>query len=268
MSTAEEVRFDVLSNKFNTAIDAFAYHSEDERSWALLDSRGFEIMDSLVNNTKKAQALDRLLNEISRIHPHADTAYCQALEKRLAVTDKKNKTELERIAKDAYFHRRNANIMLYGKIIYDIYHLSENKNDFPYKDIAKTYRRKYLAQGNAKERALREDDLRRIDFDLNDPSFDPAQKLNRVEDALELVQEKYFGPIEANKIKNGYCKDAVRICHEELHDTKTADKYSAQAFDFKRRAANAERKWAQRRGLWTNAQEQAFLQEFRSDKGR
>lgn len=268
MSTSEEVRFEVLSNKFNTAIDSFAYHSEDDSSWALLDSRQFEIMDSPVDNAKKAKALDRVLNEISRIHPRADTAYCQALERRLAVTDKKNTDDLERIAKDASMHRRNADIMLYGKIIYDVYQLSANKKEFPYKDIIKTYRKKYLSQENAKERELRQEDLRRIDFDLENPAFDSVQKLNRVEDALELAQEKYFGPIEANKLKSNYCKDAVRICREELYDTDTADYYLDKAKDFERRSANAKRKWAQRRGLWTDAEEKAFLQKYRSDGGR
>lgn len=260
--------FDDLSNKFNDAINEFGTNSQDDRSWSLLDARQFEIMDSVVDNSKKAEAFDRVLWEISRIHPHANTYYCKALERRLAVADKKNPDDMERIAKDAYVHKRGVDLMLYGKIIYAVYKTVKNKDDFPFKSIAKSYRKKLLAQENQLGRKQREEDLRRIDFDLEDPSFDPAQKLNRVKDALELVQEKYFGPIEANKIKSSYCKDAERICREELYDTHTGDKYALKAFDFKRRAANAERKWAQRRGLWTNAQENAFLQQYRSDGGR
>lgn len=63
-------------------------------------------------------------------------------------------------------------------------------------------------------------------------------------------------------------KTAVRICREELNDTDTAEFYLAKSRDYDRRAANAKRKWAQRRGLWTNAQENAFLQKYRSDGGR
>ena len=95
------------------------------------------------------------------------------------------------------------------------------------------------------------------------------QRLNKVEDALELLkEEKYLGPIQSNESKQSFCEDAVRVCREELFDTKTADEYFAKAFDFKRRAANAKRKWAQRRGLWTDAKEKEFLRQYRTDGGR
>ena len=261
--------FDDLSNKFNAAINEFGTNSQDDRSWSLLDARQYEIMDSVVDNSKKAEAFDRVLWEISRIHPHANTYYCKALERRLAVSDKKNTDDMERIAKDAYVHKRDVDLMLYGKIIHDVYKTVKDKDNFPFKSIAKAYRKKQLAGENQLGRKQREEDLRRIDFDLEDPSCDPVQKLNKIEDALTILkEEKYFGPIETNEAKCNYCKTAVRICREELNDTDTAELYLAKSRDYDRRAANAKRKWAQRRGLWTNAQENAFLQKYRSDGGR
>lgn len=259
--------FDDLSDRFNAAINEFAENSADERSWPLLDSRQFEIMDAVVDDSEKAKAFDRVLWEIRRIHPHANTYYCMALERRLAVSDKKNASDMERIAKDAYVHKRGVNLMLYGKIINDVYHFSKDKENFPFKSIVQSYRKKHRAEENKLGREQREDDLRRIDFDLEDPFYDPVQKLNKVEEALTILkEEKYFGPIQSNEAKHEYCKTAVKICREELHDTDTADYYLDKAKKFKKRADKASLEWAKRHGEPYKALEEAYKQKYRTDR--
>ena len=264
MADFETTRFDIRSNEFNKIVSEIA--PNDESAWSLLDSRQFEIRDSLVDNIKKAKAYDRVLLEMSRIFPRANTAYCQALQNRLNYTDKKNIEDMERIAKDAYLHRRDVDIMLYGKIIYDVYKVSSDKNHFPYKDIVKSYRKRQLAEENKFGREQRQEDLNRIDFELEQPETDPVQKLNKIEEAIELLQDKYFGPIEANSVKKLYCHTAADICRQELFDTDTADYYADRAKEYERRAEKARIQWAKRRGMPTAVQEQAYKQKYRTDR--
>ena len=268
MASLEETRFEISSSRFNQTISRLP--PGDESAWSILDSRQFEIMDATVTKSTKAQAMDRVLWEISRLHPRADTAYCQALEKRVALTDKKDQTDLLRLAQDAYMHRRTANITLYGKIIYDIYQkLSpDNKKTFSHKATAQSYRKAVLGQQNSQEKEETEQQLREIDFYLEDPATDPDRKLGLIDDVLKLVRDKHFGPVEANRIKAAYCADAINICRQELHDPYTAEYYSEQKKEYERRSDNAKRKWSQRRGLWTSEQEQAYLQKYRTDKER
>ncbi len=265
MSKLDEIRmkhFWSLNKKFVVAMEEFKDNSEDERAWPIIDARPYEIMDADAGNAQKAKAFDYVLNEISRVHPRAHFAYCQALEKRLDYTERYNDSALQRISKEAYFHRGDGTSELYKKIIAKAFQKAKVKTGFPNAKIA----RDYLKQEKAKEI---KDDLTLLQNQIDDPFGDPVQKLNKVKEALAMLKkEKYLGPIQSNESKQSFCEDAVRICREELFDTKTADEYLAKAFDFKRRAANAKRKWAQRRNLWTNEQEQKFLQEFRSDGGR
>lgn len=265
MSTLDEVRlkhFWALNNKFMTAMQEFKNNSEEDRAWPIIDARPYEIMDADVGNAEKAKAFDYVLNEIFRVHPRAHFAYCQALEKRLDYTEKYDDTALRLISKEAYSHRGDGTSELYKKIIAKAFQKAKVKTGFPNAKTAKDY----LKQEKAKEL---KDDLTLLQNQIDDPFGDPVQKLNKVKEALAMLKkEKYLGPIQSNESKQSFCEDAVRICREELFDTKTADEYLAKAFDFKRRAANAKRKWAQRRNLWTDAQEQKFLQEFRSDGGR
>jgi len=266
MSTADAL-FDVFSKKFNAVIREFTQNSADDRSWSILDLRQQEIMDSTVDNTKKAQAFDRVLWEIDRIHPRAHTYYCKALQKRLALTDKKNTDDMKRIAQDAHMHSRYADIMLYGQIIYTIYKLSKDKNHFPYRDTAKLFRKKQLAEEIKQGRKERLDDLEYIDYLLQDPNYDPVQKLNKIEDALEILsEERYFGPIQANRSKRLFCKDAAKICREELHDTDTEKRYLEKALHFQQREDKAELEWAKRHGKPYKKLQEQYMQKYRTDK--
>lgn len=265
MTDMQAMRFDIRSNEFNKTVSEL--EPGDESAWSLLDNRQFEISDSFADNAKKAAAMDRVLLEISRIFPRANTAYCQALQKRLSYTDKKNTADMKRIAKDAFFHRRDVDIMLYGKIIYDVYKASTDKNHFPYKDVVKSFRKRQLAEENKIGREQRKEDLRRIDFDLEQPETDPVEKLNKIEEAIELLQDKYFGPIEANSAKKLYCHTAVDICRQELFDSDTAEQYLGRAKEYERRAEKARIQWAKRRGMPTAKQEEAYKQKFRTDTG-
>lgn len=263
MSTLDEIRmkhFWSLNKKFVVAMEEFKDNSEDDRSWPIIDARPYEIMDSDAGNAQKATALDYVLNEIFRVHPRSHFAYCQVLEKRLEYTEKYDDAALQRISREAYFHRGDETSDLYKKIIAGAFQKAKIKTGFPNAKTAKDY----LKQEKAEEI---KDDLLLLKNYIDDPYYDPVQKLNKVEEALDILkEEKYLGRIQSNESKQSFCEDAVRVCREELHDTQTADEYLAKAFDFKRRAANAKRKWAQRRNLWTNAQEQKFLQEFRTGR--
>lgn len=266
MSKLEDARFEIRNNEFNKAVAE--YRVNDDAAWSLIENRQQEIENFLVGNAKKSKAFDGVLAAISGIFPQNDTAYCKALEQRLAYTDKKNVADMERIAKDAYFHRRHADFMLYGKIIYDVYKSSKDKKNFPYKEIAKSFRKKQLEQEKAVEREDREKRINELDYYLEFEPIDGVKKLQLIDEIIELSQEKYFGPILANKVKSNYSKLAVKICREELFDPKEADYYLGQAKEFDRRAEKASIEWKRRRNMPTKAKEKAYMYKYRSDNSR
>lgn len=266
MSNLEEARFEIRNNEFNKAVAE--YRVNDDAAWSLIESRQFEIADSIVSNQKKAQAFDGVLAAISGIFPQNDTAYCKALAQRLAYTDKKNVADMERIAKDAYFHRRNADFMLYGKIIHEVYKHSKDKDNFPYKDIAKYFRKKEREQQKDIEREDVEKQLSELDFYLEDPQTDPVKKLSLIDEIIDLTKDKYFGPVKANTYKKNYCKLAVTICREELFDEDTANFYLGKAKEFDRRSEKASIEWERRRNMPTKAKEKAYMYKYRSDNNR
>ncbi|MBQ8481778.1 MAG: hypothetical protein IJ532_04525 [Alphaproteobacteria bacterium] len=160
--------------------------------------------------------------------------------------------------------------MLYGEVIYGAYKLSKDKDNFPYKDIAKYFRKKQLKQEKKIEREDRIERLRKLDFYIDDPQTDPVKKLGMIDEIIDLMQEKYFGPIEANKTKRNYCKAAVKICREELFDKHSADRYLMYANEYARRADKADLEWEKRHGDPNKAKikEKLYMQNYRSDTGR
>jgi hypothetical protein len=227
-------------------------NSQANESWNLLDTRQFEIMDALVSDAMKAAAFDRVLWEIDRIHPRSNTYYCRALERRLQYTSKNDDVALKRIAEDAFRHR-NKGSDLCDRIIAGAYLKAKRKSNIPNAKVARDYLNKI-------GREEREISLAEITRYLEADFYDPGQKINRVEEALDiLAEEKYFGPVKSNELKRYFCKEAVRICREELYDNDSANYYLLKAEYFDSRADTAKREWARRRGMWTNAQEQAFL---------
>lgn len=240
MATTEDTRFEIESFKFKEAAKQFA--EGDEAALFLLETRQFEILDATVDKTKKADAFDYVLNEIERIFPQADGLYCHALEKRVALTTAKEQATLLRLAKCAYMHHHGADFSLYGKIIYDVYQKldTENKENFPFADIKEAYRKNKLKKEKETEYEDRCRRLNEIDFYLNDEQTAPEKKIGLVDEALALVQEKYFKRVKANEIKADYCRTAAKICREELFDEDSARYYEYKAFnEYERKASNA-----------------------------
>lgn len=266
MSAAEDVRFELRSKEFNKAIEN--YSREDDNAWSFIENRQQEIMDSAVSNERKFRAFDGVLAALYNIFPRSNTAYCQALEKQLTYVNKKNTSDLERMAKDAYFHRHGVDIMQYGKVIYGAYKLSKDKENFPYRDIAKYFRKKQLKQEKKAVREDIEERVRELDFYLKDSQTDAVRKLGMVDEILDIVQDKYFGPVEANTVKKNYCQTAVQICREELFDSQTADFYLNQAKEYGRRADRACIEWEKRRGISTKLKEKEYMYKYRSDNTR
>lgn len=268
MTMAEDVRFALSCKEFNKAVEN--YSPEDENAWSFIENRQQEIENYSVSNEKKAKAFDGVLVALYNIFPRDNTAYCEVLEKRLTYTDKKNTAEVELIAKDAYFHSRGVDIMKYGKIIYDVYKRSKDKKNFPYRDIAQRFHKKQLKEEKKIEREDRIERLRELDFYIDDQQTDPVKKLGMVDEIIDLMEEKYFGPIEANKVKRNYCKAAVQICREELFDTQSADRYLKYAKEFARRADKADLEWEKRHGDPQKAKikENLYMKNYRSDTGR
>ncbi|MBQ9271453.1 MAG: hypothetical protein IJ218_04220 [Alphaproteobacteria bacterium] len=253
-------KFKLRSNQFKNACKEFKNGSEANESWSLIDNRQFEIMDSNVDNSEKIIAFDDVLNEIIRIHPRANTAYCMALQRQLSYTDKKNVDKLELIAKAAYFHRRDVNITLYGKIINDAYEMSSSKKTFPFKDAVEEYRDEVK---NAEQREKIEDDLCKISTYIEEGKLPPEKKLQLIDEAVAMINEPYFKKSKANKEKATFCKWAVSICREELpYDTESLEYYKRQAFKYEKNADNAVRMGKKRRGLWTEAEELEYRKKY------
>ena len=240
MTTTEDTRFEIASFKFKEAAKQFV--EDDEAALSLLETRQCEIMDAAVDKAKKADAFDYVLNEIERIFPRADSIYCQALEKRVAFTPAKEQTTLLRLAQCAYMHRRGANVSLYGKVIYDVYQKldSQNKKNYPFLNIKEAYRKNKLKKEKEAEYEDRCQRLNEIDFYLSDEQTAPEKKISLVDEALDLLQEKYFKRVKANEIKADYCRTAAKICREELFDEAGARYYESKAFnEYERKASNA-----------------------------
>ncbi|MBR1825728.1 MAG: hypothetical protein IJ770_03985 [Alphaproteobacteria bacterium] len=262
MSTPEETLFKVLSHKFNAAVDEFEMNSEDDRSWHLLDSRRFEILDSGVDDALKAEAFDRVLWEIDRIHPRAHTAYCQALEQRLAYTPAKDDIALRRISEVAYRHSGGSDNKLYKKIIAGAYQKAGKKSGFPNANIAKSYL-------NQKEREEIEKELGKIGFYIEEGNLSTDQKLDLIEEAIELIKEPYFRKAEANEERAKLCLAAVSICREEAYYDSDAEKqYSARAVQYQKCADKARLEGAKRHGQPYKKLEEAYKKKYRTDGGR
>ena len=261
MASEEEKNFDALSDKFQQTISAFDSGSEAEEAYSILDLRQFEIMDALVDNDKKAKAFDEVLWETSRIHPHANTYYCKVLQKRLALTEKGHDADLERLAKDAYIHRRGVDFSLYGEIINSTYEMSKHKRSFLFKTVVNQYRYQVL---NVKKREAIEKELNKISFYLEDESMPAHRKLGLIDDAIELIKEPYFKRSEANEGKAAFCDSAVDICQKD-QDPDTAEYYKEQAQRYRRLSDNARRMGKRRAGILTSAENAAYMQKYRTD---
>lgn len=265
MTSLEESKFDLRSKEFYNKISTGEISEEEARE--LIGKRQSEIVDSPVSNAKKVQALDEVLSAIERTIPQANTTYCQALEKRLEYTCKKNDAELNRIAKDANFHRRGVDFMLYGKIVHTVYKHSKDKKNFPYKTDANIFRQKQLEIENSKEREERIKILSELDFYLEQTPLEASKKLDYIDEILKLTQEKYFGVIKANESNEKYCRMAVSICREELGDENEANYYLGKAKEYSRRAEKAGIEWKRRHGMPTTDLEKAYMYKYRTDKG-
>ena len=247
MTTLDNERFDLRSEIFKEKMADFKDKSADDRAWSVLDNRQQEIKDSQVENTKKAEAYDWLLNEVERIFPDSKAYYCKALEQRLIYTDSHNNDALELIAKKAYANRSASEFNTYDKIIYGAYMRSNRKKTFPHANIALKYRKKVIYE---KEKEPISDELNKLEYFINDDTgyIPPEKKLQLVKDAIDMITEPPFKKTEAYNDKAAFCDMAVRVCREELFDTETAKEYLAQASEYRRLAGNAYKKWEERHG--------------------
>ena len=262
MLTLEQALFDIHCKEFNKAVDN--YKPYDDNAWSFIDLRQQAIMDALVDNERKAQAFDGVLAAIYRIFPNSNTVYCKALEKRLAYTDRHNVADLERIANDAYCHRRDVNIKLYGKIINDAYEMSNRKKTFPLKDTVQEYRDEVK---NAQQREIIEDDLGKICTYVEEGNLPPERKLQLLDEAISLINEPYFKKSKANQEKSKLCHWAVSICREEMPwNEESRNYYAEQAFEYERLADNAIRQGKKRRNLWTAADEKKYREKYGTSK--
>lgn len=260
MSAADDTLFKVLSRKFNTIINEFKMNSEDDRAWFLLDSRQIEIKDSNVDDTQKAEAFDRVLWEIDRIHPRSHYAYCQALEQRLAYTPYKDDAALHKISDAAYRHSGGTNNELYKKIIGEAYQKADKKSEFPHSDIAKDYL-------NKEERKAIEKELEKIAFYMEEGNLSTDQKLDLIEESIELIKEPYFRKAETGDERAELCRVAAQICREEFYYDKDAEgKYLARAKGYKKQADKARIEGAKKHGLPYKKMEEAYIKEYRTDK--
>lgn len=262
MSTTEETRFHIRSVEFEKQIAQYPKGTDD--AWSVISNRVFEITDSFVKNDQKAKALDRVLWEIDRIFPRAHAFYCETLDKRVAFTNKQDQDYLLRAAKDAYMHKHTEKFSTYGKVIYDIYQKldSDNKKTFAYKDTAKSYRKKELAEQNAKEREMIIDWLCQADFFINDENTPAEKKLSYIDEVLSTVREKHFGYVKANEIKRDYCLQAVEICTQNGYPADCIDRYLLQVKDYQRRADQANLHTPQGS---TEANLQWYMQKYKKD---
>ncbi len=285
----EDERFDILSKSFKVA--STPHKEGDEAAWSLLTNRQHEIMDAEVSKEKKVEALNYLLNEIDRIFPQSHKFYCQILQQCLQLTQTKEPWILEFIAKQAYMHKRYADISDYGKIIHDagkkyetLQKLDpENIEHFPkyLADIKTAYKKYINNQKKNYEREIREERLREIDFYLNEVTSDSLEKLHLIDEALELLQEKYFVNVKDNKkdnkedeikynrtlindIKeNYYCKHAEQICREELFDEDTA-KYYEQDLGFYKYEKNADQAFLHTKEGNTEENKRKYMKKYHS----
>lgn len=265
MTDLEEMRFEVRSREFNKIISEIPEGADE--AWSLLDQRKFEIMDSVVGKDKKAEALDRVLWETDRIYPRAHNAYCETMKQRVELTNKKDQDKLLNLAQLTSMHSRNAEFEKYGAVIYEIYQkLSpSNKKTFPYAKAAHAYRKNVLTAQNKAEREEIEQELVKIDFFIDYEETPTDKKLSLIDEAIDLIREKHFGHVKANEYKRDYCNKAVAICRQAGYRQDAIEYYTAQAFNFQRKADNAFLHTPQGN---TEANRRRYMEKYRTDRPR
>ena len=263
MTDLEEMRFDIRCKEFNKIISEIPEGADE--AWSLLEQRQFEITDALVDKDKKAEAFDRVLWEMDRIYPRAHNAYCETMKLRVELTNKKDQDKLLDLAQLTSMHSRNADFQKYGAVMYEIYQkLSpNNKKTFPYAKAAHTYRKSVLTAQNKAEREEIEKELARIDFFIEAEETPTDKKLSLIDEAIDLIREKHFGFVKANEHKRNYCHLAVDICRHAGFRQDDIEYYSAQAFNFQRKADNAFLHTPQGN---TEANRQHYMEKYRTDK--
>lgn len=263
MADLEEMRFEIRSKEFNKTISECP-ESADE-AWSLLDQRKFEIMDSFVSKDKKAEALDRVLWETDRIFPRAHNSYCETMKQRVELTNKKDQNKLLDLAKLASMHSRYADFEKYGAVVYEIYQkLSpDNKKTFPQLKAAQAYRKNVLNKQNKAEREEIEKELVKIDFFIDYEETPTEKKLSLIDEAIDLIREKHFGHIKANEYKRDYCNKAIDICRQAGYRQDDIEYYTAQAFNFQRKADNAYLHTPQGN---TEANRRRYMEKYRTDR--
>lgn len=106
------------------------------------------------------------------------------------------------------------------------YEKLNNKNDFKYPDLIATYQQ-FQAEEKAKQKTQTREEKRknerqkaysRLDEIAKQLNSDilPIEKLDLIDEAIELSSQKYFSPSTANQKRTGYCERALEICRQEL----------------------------------------------------
>jgi hypothetical protein len=140
------------------------------------------------------------------------------------------------------------------------YEKLNDKNGFQYLDLIAAYQQ-FQAEEKAKQKTQTREEKRqnerqkaysRLDEIKEQLKTDisPIDKLNLLDEAIELSSQKYFSPSTANRKRTGYCEHALEICRQELPLRKDLEyryedllkRYTTQKTHIKPRARIATRK--------------------------
>ena len=222
--SSEDIRFEIANNKFNTIIAAYEpddnsnkrYNNADE-AIPLIENRRMEIMDFVVRDSKKYNALDRLLNETSRIFPNSQNAlHCEIIIPMIKFAAKSQQDDLLRLAKIVHMHRHGLeNNYFISKIMYDIYDklTVANKKDFPYKNELRDYQtvvtyNKLWPYRNQMDKSTSIDEI------------DPL-----VDEAIKLIRDKEMGAKNATELRLRIYTYALNKCSQLEPHRKDSIKY-------------------------------------------
>ena len=107
------------------------------------------------------------------------------------------------------------------------YEKLNNKDGFQYLDLIAAYQQ-FQTEEKTKQKTQTHEEKRKNErqkaYDRLDEiekqlksNISPIDKLDLVDEAIELSSQKYFSPSTANKKRTGYCERALHICRQELY---------------------------------------------------
>lgn len=185
------------------AAEKFSEDIEKGQHW-----EAFEIADA------NEKIVNKLLEQIINLTPQGFDDDLTVLAKQVAINNDGGERQMQ-------YHNPDC-----LRLMNAIYQKRNNKQDFKYPDLIAAYQYMIKEEDALKKTQTREEKRKnersrayaRLDEikEQLKTNISPIDKLDLLDEAIELSSQKYFSPSTANSKRTGYCEQALAICRQEL----------------------------------------------------